>query len=51
LELLKLYIKENFFPRVGYIATNIGKEKTGYEIVKKYRKRATQQQAIEELKN
>lgn len=39
------------FSRSGYIATNIGKEKTGYEIVKIYRKRATQEQAIEELKN
>lgn len=39
------------FSRSGYIATNIGKEKKGYEIVKIYRKRATQEQAIEELKN
>jgi len=39
------------FSRSGYIATNIGKEKAGYEIVKIYRKRATQEQSIEELKN
>ena len=39
------------FSRSGYIATNIGQEKAGYEIVKIYRKRATQEQAIEELKN
>ncbi len=39
------------FSRSGYIATNIGKEKAVYEIIKIYRKRARQKQAIEELKN